>query len=107
MGAVGTPHDNAMVESFWGRMQVELLNRKRWKTRLELATAIQHYVENFHNHTRRHSALDMLTPTEYENRYQSTTTAWFQHPESTKPGADQSVRQSASTPKTSRTNDQE
>jgi hypothetical protein len=32
MGAVGTPHDNAMVESFWGRMQVELLNRKRWQT---------------------------------------------------------------------------
>lgn len=75
MGAVGTPHDNAMVESFWGRMQVELLNRKRWKTRLELATAIQHYVENFHNHQRRHSALDMLTPTEYENHYQSTIAA--------------------------------
>jgi putative transposase len=75
MGAVGTPHDNAMVESFWGRMQVELLNRKRWQTRLELAAAIQHYVENFHNHTRRHSALDMLTPTEYENRFQSTIAA--------------------------------
>jgi putative transposase len=28
MGAVGSPYDNAMVESFWGRMQVELLNRK-------------------------------------------------------------------------------
>jgi hypothetical protein len=39
MGAVGAPGDNAMLESFWGRMQVELLNRKRWKTRLELATA--------------------------------------------------------------------
>lgn len=42
MGAVGTPHDNAMVESFWGRMQVELLNRKRWQTRIELAAAIKH-----------------------------------------------------------------
>jgi transposase InsO family protein len=31
MGAVGSPYDNAMVESFWGRMQVELLNRKTWK----------------------------------------------------------------------------
>jgi len=28
MGAVGSPYDNAMVESFWGRMQVELLNRQ-------------------------------------------------------------------------------
>ena len=32
MGAVGSAYDNAMVESFWGRMQVELFNRKRWKT---------------------------------------------------------------------------
>jgi putative transposase len=66
MGAIGSPYDNAMVESFWGRMQVELLNRKRWKTRIELATAIHDYFELFHNATRRHSALGMLTPTEYE-----------------------------------------
>jgi putative transposase len=66
MGAVGSPYDNAMVESFWGRMQVELLNRRRWKTRIELATAIHDYIELFHNTRRRHSALGMLTPTEYE-----------------------------------------
>jgi putative transposase len=29
MGAVGSPYDNAVVESFWGRMQVELLIRGR------------------------------------------------------------------------------
>lgn len=40
MGDVGSPYDNAMVESFWGRLQVELLNRQTWKTRIELATAI-------------------------------------------------------------------
>ena len=74
MGAVGAPGDNAMVESFWGRMQVELLNRKTWKTRIELATATHDYIELFHNTTRRHSALDMLTPSEYENHYQSTIT---------------------------------
>ncbi len=33
VGAVGAPFDNAMVEGFWARMQVELLNRQRWKTR--------------------------------------------------------------------------
>jgi transposase InsO family protein len=66
MGAVGSPYDNAMVESFWGRMQVELLNRKAWKTRIDLATAIHDYIELWHNTRRRHSALGMLTPTEYE-----------------------------------------
>jgi putative transposase len=40
MGSVGDCYDNAVIEAFWGRMQAELLNRKRWKTRLELANAI-------------------------------------------------------------------
>jgi transposase InsO family protein len=43
-------------------MQVELLNRKKWNTRVELANAIFEYIEIFHNHQRRHSALGMLTP---------------------------------------------
>ncbi len=69
IGAGGCPYDNAVVESFWGRMQVELLNRKSWKTRIELASAIHDYIELFHNTRRRHFALGMLTPTEYEDRY--------------------------------------
>jgi transposase InsO family protein len=66
MGAVGSAFDNAMMESFWGRVQVELLNRKKWKTRIELATAIHDYIELFHNIRRRHSSLGMLTPFEVE-----------------------------------------
>ena len=49
-------------------MQVELLDRKRWKTRVELANAIFEYLEIFHNRQRRHSSLGMLTPVEYELR---------------------------------------
>ena len=40
MGSIGDCFDNAMIESFWSRMQVELLDRQRWKTRIELANAI-------------------------------------------------------------------
>ncbi len=68
MGSVGDCYDNAMMESFWSRMQVELLDRKRWRTRLELANAIFEYLEVFHNRQRRHSALGMLTPVEFEIR---------------------------------------
>ena len=57
------------MESFWARMQVELLNRKRWNTRLELANAIFEYLEIFHNRQRRHSSLGMLSPIEYELRH--------------------------------------
>jgi len=71
MGSIGDCYDNAMIESFWGRMQVELLNRKRWRTRLELANAIFEYLEIFHNRQRRHSSIGMLTPIEYEMLDQS------------------------------------
>jgi putative transposase len=66
MGRIGDAYDNGMMESFWARMQTELLNRKKWRTRLELANAIFEYLEVFHNRKRRHSSLGMLTPTEYE-----------------------------------------
>jgi putative transposase len=68
MGSIGDCYDNAMVESFWSRMQVELLDRTRWRTRVELANAIFEYLEVFHNRQRRHSALQMLTPIEFEQR---------------------------------------
>ena len=66
VGSVGDSYDNAMIEAFWSRMQVELLNRHRWRTRVELANAIFDYLEIFHNRQRRHSSLGMLTPIQFE-----------------------------------------
>jgi putative transposase len=40
MGTVGDCYDNSMMESFWGTMQLELLDTKAWQTRDELANAI-------------------------------------------------------------------
>ena len=68
MGSIGDCYDNAMIESFWSRMQIELLDRQRWRTRVELANAIFEYLEIFHNRQRRHSSLRMLTPIEFEQR---------------------------------------
>ncbi len=68
-------YDNAMMESFWSRVQVELLDRRRWNTRIELASAIFEYLKIFHNRQRRHSPLSMLTPLEFEARHQPTTAA--------------------------------
>ena len=74
MGGVGACFDNVMTESFWSPMQVELLDRQGWRTRVELANAIFEYLEIFHNRQRRHSSLGMLSPIEFENR-QPTTVA--------------------------------
>ena len=68
MGSIGDCYDNSMIESFWSRMQVELLDRRRWTTRIELANAIFEYLEIWHNRRRRHSALGWVSPLEFENR---------------------------------------
>lgn len=41
----------------------------------ELANAIFEYFEIFHNRQRRHSALGMLTPTEFEAQHQTVPVA--------------------------------
>ena len=61
MGSIGDCY-----ESFWSRMQVELLDRRKWNTRLELANAMFEYLEIWHNRKRRHSQLGWLTPIEFE-----------------------------------------
>ncbi len=70
-GSVGDGLDNAMMESFWSSMQIELLDRQRWNTRVELANAIFEYIEIFHNRRRRHSGLGYLSPVEFELRSQT------------------------------------
>ena len=75
MGSIGDCYDNAVIESFWGRVQTELLNRRRWRTRIELANALFEYLEIFHNRQRRHSSLGMLTPIDFETRRESAATS--------------------------------
>ncbi|WP_420873173.1 IS3 family transposase [Mycobacterium kubicae] len=75
MGRVASAFDNAMIESFFGSMQIELLDRRTWNTRAELATAIFEYIEAFYNPVRRHSALDYRSPIDYERHHTTTNTA--------------------------------
>jgi putative transposase len=70
LGSVGDAYDNAVAEAFWGRLQVELLNRQRWSTRLELANAIFESIEGFHNRRRRHSSIGSMSPIVFENTTQ-------------------------------------
>ncbi len=69
MGTVGDCYDNAPMESFWGSMQIELLNRQKWRTKLELGIAMADWIDNFYNPTRRHSSLGYLTPNEFEEKH--------------------------------------
>ena len=40
MGSVGDAYDNAFAESFFGTLQLELLDRHDWRSRDELAGAL-------------------------------------------------------------------
>jgi putative transposase len=66
MGTVGDCYDNAMMESFWGTMQLELLDSKTWNTREDLASAVFEWIECWYNPKRRHSSIGMHSPITFE-----------------------------------------
>ena len=75
MGTVGDCYDNAMMESFWGTMQLELLDTRTWKTREELANAVFEWIECWYNPYRRHSSIGMRSPVTFEGLYQPSDTS--------------------------------
>jgi transposase InsO family protein len=67
--------DNAVAESFFASLKVELIDRRSWATRSQVRRAVFDYVEVFFNRRRLHSSLDYLTPAEYEARIHHHNTA--------------------------------
>ena len=75
MGSVGDPWDNALAETFFASLEKELLRRERFATREHARMRLFWYIECFYNPRRRHSSLDYLSPTEYEQRHQQEAIA--------------------------------
>jgi len=69
MGSVGDCFDNAMCESFFATLECELLNRQSFKTQVEARMAVFDFIEGWYNPHRRHSALDYLSPINYERSH--------------------------------------
>ena len=63
---------NAMAESFFATLECELLDRSRFKTPAEARIAVFELIEAWYNPHRRHSALNDLSPLQYERRCQDT-----------------------------------
>lgn len=72
MGTVGDSYEKSPMESFWGSIQIELLERKKWTTVTELSKAMADYIENFYNGTRLRSSPEYLTPNEYDLQMKTT-----------------------------------
>lgn len=68
MSRKGNVYDNAPMESFFATLKVELIHRRHYTTRAEAKADIFEYIEVFYNRQRRHSALDYISPYEFELR---------------------------------------
>lgn len=58
--------DNALMESFFGTLKTECVDRQSYRTRGEAKTVIFEYMEVFYNRQRLHSALDYVSPEKFE-----------------------------------------
>ena len=70
MSARGNCYDNAAVESFFGLLKRERVNRTRYLTRSEAQADIFDYIERFYNRKRRHGYLGNISPVAFEERNQ-------------------------------------
>jgi putative transposase len=66
MGSIGDAYDNALCESFFHTLQLELLDEHHWSTRRQLAQAIFEWIEAWYNPRRRHTSIGSLSPIDYE-----------------------------------------
>jgi putative transposase len=69
MGSRGDAYDNALCESFFASLECELLDRSSFLDRSAARVGVFDYIECWYNPHRRHSALDMLSPLEFERHW--------------------------------------
>ncbi len=67
MGRRATCYDNAVTESFFHTLKVELVHRERYMTRRIAKTSIFEYIETYYNRQRKHSAIGHRIPMQFEN----------------------------------------
>lgn len=66
MSRKGNCWDNAVMESFYARLKVELIYAKNYQSIEEARSGIFSYIEIFYNRKRRHSANDGVSPVDFE-----------------------------------------
>ena len=66
MSRNGNCYDNAAMESFWSTLKMELVYRRDFATRDQARTDIFDFIEVFYNRRRSHSAINFLSPVDFE-----------------------------------------
>lgn len=68
MSRPGNCWDNAVAESFFATIKVELVHDATWATRAVARAELFEYIEVFYNGQRRHSSLGYLSPRAFERQ---------------------------------------
>ena len=66
MSRKGNCYDNAFIESFWSTLKLDLVYRRNFATRQQARREIFDYIEVFYNRQRSHTALNCLSPVDFE-----------------------------------------
>lgn len=69
MSRKGDCWDNAVAESFFATIKGELIDHEDFQTRAAAIAAIGDYIDTFYNPCRRHSAIDYVSPIEFELKF--------------------------------------
>jgi putative transposase len=70
MGRPGSALDNAVIESWHSTLEFELRSLEDFKTRAAARSRVSAWIQDY-NHNRRHSALGMMSPVDYERASQA------------------------------------
>jgi len=77
MSRKGNCWDNAVMESFFSRLKVELIYAENYKNVETARSGIFEYIEGFYNRSRRHSAIGYVSPHDYEQQFEQLTVSTF------------------------------
>lgn len=72
MSHAGCPWENGRCESFIKTLKHEEIDARPYRTMEELAVHVEEFIERVYNPIRLHSALDYLSPMEFEQQHAST-----------------------------------
>jgi transposase InsO family protein len=68
MSAKGCCYDNAVAESFFHSLKVEVIHGRQFQTKAEMRSVVFRYIESRYNRSRMHSSCDYFSPDEFELR---------------------------------------
>jgi transposase InsO family protein len=69
MSRKGNCWDNAVAESFFATLKLDLIHRRTWRDVHDVREAVFEYIEVFYNRRRLHSSLGYKTPAQVEKEF--------------------------------------